>query len=125
MYATAINPRRPSERRDQNRAPVAGVGGSDATANSGPSARTASDHWRGRSRLPHLANRRDAAPHGAFGCGADREPEAGSRATLLPERDRVATDLSTLVRSAGGGLGIRNPAPPGWRRAWRVQCGTG
>src|SRR5713101_8014907 len=117
MYATAISPRRPWQHRGGNGATVAGAGGSDTTANPRPSARTAADHWRGRSIFPHLANRRDAAPHRTFGRWVNREPEAGSRATLLPERDHVATDLSPLVRSLGGGLGIRNPPPPGQRRA--------
>src|ERR1700736_6702902 len=116
MYAAAIRPGRPGQRGDENGASLAGVGRSDASANPGPPARTAADHGRGRSILPHLADRRDATPPGAFGRGADRQPEAGPRAPLLLERDHAATNLSTLVRSPGGGLGIRNPPLPGQRR---------
>src|ERR1700674_3455966 len=116
MYATAINPCRRRHHGGGNGAAVAGIGGSDTTANPRPAARTAADHRRGCRILPHLADRRDAAPRGPFRRRSDRQPEAGSRATLLPERDHVATDLSTVVRSPGGGLGIRNPPPPSRRR---------
>src|ERR1700736_747632 len=109
MYAATISPRRQWQDRDHNGAPVAGVGGSHATADPGPATRTAADHWRSRVTIPHLADRRNATPHRALGRWAYRKSEAWARATLLPQCDDVATDLSTLVRSAGGGLGIRNP----------------
>src|ERR1700686_307106 len=116
MYATALSPSRQRQRRGGNGAAVAGIGGSDTTADPGRAARTAADYWRDRGILPHLANRRNAAPRGPFRRRAHRQPEAGARAALLPERDHVATDLPPLVRSPGGGLGIRNPAPPSQRR---------
>src|SRR5260370_22280619 len=125
MYAGAISPCRRWRYGDENGADLAGVGGSDPAANPGPTAGTAANHWRGRSILPHLANRRDAAPHGTFGGWADRKPEAGSRATLLPERDHAAADLPPLVRSPGGGLGFRNPPPSRRRRGQRAGRGIG
>src|SRR6202022_5102556 len=125
MYARALSPCRRDQRGDQNGAAVAGLGGSNTTANPRPAARTAADYRRGGCILPHLAHRRDAAPDSAFRRWADRKSEAGSRATLLPERDHVATDLPPLVRSAGGGLGLRTAPPPGRRRAKRDGHGNG
>src|ERR1700682_3272120 len=117
MYATAISPCRREQRGDENGATVAGVGGSDTTANPRPAARTAADYWRGGSILPDLAHRRDAAPRSTFRRWADRQSEAGSRETVLPERDHAATDLPPLVRSTGGGLDIRDSPPPRRRRS--------
>src|SRR5438445_12179963 len=117
MYAVAISPLpgRPDGRQDS--ALVAGIGGSDATSDPGPAPRTAADHGRGRLTLPHLADRSDAAPHRAFRRRAGRKPEAWARAPLLPERDDAATDPSEVVRSPGGGLGIRHPPPTTKRRS--------
>src|ERR1700737_2525755 len=119
MYARAISPCRREQRGGENGATVAGVGGSDTTANPRPAARTAADYWRGGSILPDLAHRRDAAPHSTFRRRAERQSEAGSRETLLPERHHAAPDLPPLVRSTGGGLGLRTASPPGRRRAYR------
>src|ERR1700732_4033237 len=116
MYATALSPSHRRQRRGGNGAAVAGMGESDTTADPGPAARTAADYWRDRGILPHLANRRDAAPRGTFRRRSDRQPAAGSGATLLPERDHVTTDLPPVVRSPGGWLGIRNPPAPSPRR---------
>src|SRR2546425_1138609 len=117
MYAAAISPLPRRQHGRQDSAPLAGIGGSDATPDPGPAPRTAADHGRGRLTLPHLADRGDAAPHRAFRRRAGRKPEAGARAPILPERDDAAKDPPKVVRSPGHGLGIRHPPPATKRRS--------